>query len=110
MTSKRESDTISVRKQAMVNYLGANEPDPGGLSRSPAPVERPDSEIEMEEWPQPTERTQKQQPPRQPKAPCQIRMMMGHASDDVLAEFREMPVTNLKWGVAGHRPSLATHC
>ena len=59
MTSERENDTIRVRKRAMVNHPGANEPDPGGPSRSPAPVERPDSEIEMEERPQPTERTQK---------------------------------------------------
>ena len=100
LTSKRESDTIRVRKRAMVNHPGSNDADPGGLSRSPALVERPDSDIKMEEWPQPTERTQKQKPPRQPKAPRRIRMMMRHASFDALAEFREMPVTNLKWGVS----------
>ena len=56
MTSDRGSDTICVRKRAMVNHPGSNEADPGSPSRSPAPMERPDSEIGREERPQPTER------------------------------------------------------
>ena len=35
---------------------------------------------------------------RTPKAPRHIRMMVGHEGFDVLAEFRDMPVANLKWG------------
>ena len=35
---------------------------------------------------------------RTPKAPRHIRMMVGQESFDVLAEFRDMPVANLKWG------------
>ena len=33
-----------------------------------------------------------------PKAPRHIRMMVGQDAFDVLAEFRDMPVANLKWG------------
>jgi hypothetical protein len=43
------------------------------------------------------ERMQKKTP-RQPKAPRRIRMMMGQTGFDVLAEFKDMPVNNLKWG------------
>ena len=35
---------------------------------------------------------------RTPKAPRHIRMITGQEGFDVLAEFREMPVPNLKWG------------
>ena len=34
----------------------------------------------------------------QPKAPRPIRMMIGRPGFDIVAEFRDLPVTNLRWG------------
>ena len=33
-----------------------------------------------------------------PKPPRPIRMMIGRPGFDIVAEFRDLPVTNLKWG------------
>ena len=99
MDSGGQGDTIRVRKRpALAPPEPLREPNAGEPSRAPPqPVVDSESDIEMEERPKPVQKKQTKTP-RQPKPPRKIRMMMGHAGFDVLAEFREMPVNNLKWG------------
>ena len=101
MDSGGQGDTIRLRKGQAVAPPGPEplcEQNAGEPSRSPPQrLVDSESEIEMEERPKPAEKKHTKTP-RQPKPPRKIRMMMGHPGFDVLAEFRDMPVNNLKWG------------
>ena len=99
MDSGGQGDTIRVRKRQAVAPAGpSREPVVTPVSQEPPWQEvNSESDIEMESRPKPVEKKQ-QKTPRQPKPPHQIRMMMGHARSNVLAEFRDMPMNNLKWG------------
>jgi hypothetical protein len=119
MTSGGNSIVRRARKRQTVAPPGRTynvAADPDELSTRPPPQVLQDSspeltDIEMEPRPPPreNERTQKKTP-RQPKAPLRIRMMIGETGFDVLAEFRDMPVNNLKWGRAlGHCTSQQMH-
>ena len=62
----------------------------------PAPQVVPDTE-ETEEIPRAEPMRKKR--PAVPKPPRHIRMMIERPGYDVVAEFRDLPVSNLKWGM-----------
>ena len=62
----------------------------------PAPHVVPDTE-ETEEIPRAEPMRKKR--PAVPKPPRHIRMMIERPGYDVVAEFRDLPVSNLKWGM-----------
>ena len=110
MTSGGDSIVVRARRRAAVavafpelqTTTMPREPlaQPAPEELAPQFLEDSESEIEMKTRPAPKskDRVQTKKAPRKPKPPRRIRMMMGHPEFNVLAEFREMLVSGLKWG------------
>jgi len=106
VTSGMESGVSRLRKRTtMAPPEVAEQPvDPGeGPSHRGPPERLQDSgtDIEMEARPQPKAKERKQKKKgtsKEVREPRRIRMMLGHTGFNVLAEFRDIPVKNLKWG------------
>ena len=105
---REEQDTVRVRagrsqqeERDTVRVGGARRVQEGGQpvgadkGKQRATVETDDDIVEVAAGPAVRKQVKKV---RTPKAPRHIRMMLGQKGFDVLAEFREMPVTGLKWG------------
>ena len=106
---REEGDTVRVRagrsqqvEEGTVRVGTAGRTQDGGQSagrdkgrQRVATVETEEEVVEVAAGPAVRKQVNKV---RTPKAPRRIRMMLGHEGFDVLAEFREMPVTGLKWG------------
>ena len=105
---REEQDTVRVRagrsqqeEGETVRVSGTRRAQEGGQpagadkGKQRATVETDDDVVEIAAGPAVRKQIKKV---RTPKAPRHIRMMLGQTGFNVLAEFREMPVTGLKWG------------
>ena len=105
---QQEEDTVRVRagrsqpqEEDIGRFRAVRRPQQEGESlrqdpgRRQATVEMEDDVVEVAAGPAVRKQVKKV---CTPKAPRHIRMMLGQPGFDVLAEFREMPVPNLKWG------------